>query len=132
MTTITNEWIPMVDQYNGINVERKFCGINCEVDVNNNVIKCDVKIWQRELYPNGTESKCYQKIYTLQDLVDEDCDNDTMTMKALAVLSGYIASVGLPYIINPVRTSIADLVKLPFNFPDGYPINKETREKVVK
>lgn len=127
MTTISNEWITLQGTYKGIQVQRKFAGFKTDISENDEVDNCTIFLWQRELYPDGSVSKMYKKFYTLQDLAKQDVGL-TQFMDELKVLQMYINAVGSPYIINPVRDRLADLVRLPFDFEDGYPLHRDTRE----
>lgn len=132
MATISNNWITLSEQRNGVTVQRKFAGIKAEIDVDDNVTSCIIEYWERELYPNGSVIKTEKKKYRLEDLAyTEVTENGTVYhMDPLAVLSGYIATVGNPYIIGPARETLESLTTLPLNVEDNYPLRRDTREKL--
>ena len=63
MTTINNEWITLSELRNGVQVQRKFAGLDTKISLEDNVEKCLVKYWERELYPNGEIIKTEEKYY---------------------------------------------------------------------
>lgn len=129
MTQISNDWITLTEEKNGVPVQRKFAGLRTHVDENNNVIFCFVDYWQRELYPNNEVIKTELKSYSLQDLPESVNDVENWSMAARAVLSGFIQQLGQPAIVNPARETLENCGILPINAPDGYPLHLETREK---
>jgi hypothetical protein len=53
-------------------------------------------------------------------------------MLPLAVLSGFINNLGYPGIINPARETLENVVILPINVENGYPLRRDTREVINK
>lgn len=126
MTTINNNWITLSILRNGVTVQRKFAGLDTKISLEDNVEKCFVKYWERELYPNGEVNKVEEKYYKLEDLASQDV-GETQEMAPLAVLSGFIAQLGYPGIINPARETLENVVILPINVENGYPLRRDTR-----
>lgn len=131
MTTINNEWITLSELRNGVTVQRKFAGLDTHISLENNVEKCFVKYWERELYPNGEVNKVIEKHYSLEDLASQDV-GETQYMAPLAVLSGFINNLGYPGIINPARETLENVVILPLTTQNGYPLRRDTREILNK
>lgn len=132
MTTINNNWITLSQLRNGVQVQRKFAGLDTKISIDDNVEKCFVKYWERELYPNGEIIKTEEKFYSLEDLQYTECENDTMYMEPLAVLTGFINNLGYPGIINPARETLENVLILPVNVENGYPLRRDTREILNK
>jgi len=132
MTTINNTWITLSEQRNGVTVQRKFAGLDTKISIDDSVERCFVKYWERELYPNGEVNKVVEKYYSLEDLTYTECENDTMYMNPLPVLSGFINNLGYPGIINPARETLENVSILPLNVENGYPLRRDTREKFLK
>jgi len=130
-TTINNTWITLSEQRNGVQVQRKFAGLDTKISLEDNVEKCFVKYWERELYPNGEVIKTEEKYYKLEDLASQDV-GETQEMLPLAVLSGFINNLGYPGIINPARETLENVVILPVTVENGYPLRRDTREKLLK
>ena len=126
MTTINNDWIILSELRNGVRVQRKFAGLDTKISLENNVEKCFVKYYERELYPNGEIIKTEEKYYSLEDLATQDV-NDTQYMAALPVLSGFINNLGYPGIINPARETLDNIIILPVTVENGYPLRRDTR-----
>jgi hypothetical protein len=131
MTTITNDWITLEELRNGVTVQRKFAGLETRISTSNEVTFCKVLYWERELYPNDEVIKTELKHYSLSDLPETVNDAEGWRMEPLAVLSGFIQSLGYPGIINPARETLAGEVALSVNSPDGYILHSETREKIA-
>lgn len=131
MTTINNEWITLAEQRNGVTVQRKFAGLDTEINLEDEVEKCFVKYWERELYPNGEVNKIEEKYYKLEDLASQDV-GETQEMAPLAVLSGFVNNLGYPGIINPARETLQNVIILPINVENGYPLRRDTREVINK
>jgi hypothetical protein len=144
MTTINNEWITLmhtVDEQlvehkrNGVVVQRKFGGLDTRIsEDDNSVMYCKVFYWERELYPNGNTIKSELKHYTLTDLpLTEVLENGNLyEMLALPVLTGFVNNLGYPGIINPARETLENTAVLPIDAPEGYPLRRDTREKILK
>lgn len=130
-TTITNNWITLSELRNGVQVQRKFAGLDTKISLDDNVEKCFVKYWERELYPNGEVIKTVEKYYSLEDLASQDV-GETKEMAPLAVLSGFINQLGYPGIINPARETLENVIILPVNVENGYPLRRDTREVIDK
>lgn len=130
-TTINNNWITLSELRNGVTVQRKFAGLDTKISLEDNVEKCFVKYWERELYPNGEVNKVEEKYYKLEDLASQDV-GETQEMAPLAVLSGFIAQLGYPGIINPARETLENVIILPVNVENGYPLRRDTREILNK
>ena len=141
-TIIVNEWIVLSETRKGATIQRKYAGLDTLTDDSNKVLYTTIKYWERELYPNGEPIKTVLKSYTLSDLerkewIDTaavlDSENNVITpaivkyQNQLLVLSGFVASLGNPYIIAPARATIADLSKLPLDHEEGYPLHRDTR-----
>lgn len=131
MTTINNNWITLSELRNGVQVQRKFAGLDTKISLEDNVEKCFVKYWERELYPNGEVIKTEEKYYSLEDLASQDV-GETHEMAPLAVLSGFINQLGYPGIINPARETLENVIILPVNVENGYPLRRDTREIIYK
>ncbi len=134
MTQISNTWITIANERNGVDVQRKFGGLHTEIDPDNNVEFCYVKYWEREMYPNGQVIKIEKKYYKLEDLAYTEVEENgsTYEMQARAVLTGFIQSLGNSYIIGPARQTLADMNVFDENVPNGYPLHRDTREKTLK
>lgn len=134
MTTINNDWIVLTEKKNGLTVQRKFAGLNAQVNINNEIESCVVYYWQQELYPNSEVSKSELKFYSLQDLAYTEVviDGQTYSMEALAVLTGFVNSLGYPGIINPARDTLENSTILPIDSENGYPLRRDTRDKTLK
>lgn len=128
-TFINNEWITLTEQRNGVNVQRKFAGLDTFINDNNEVLFCRIKYWERELYPNGSVIKTELKFYSLEDLeyTEIEIDGILKYMDPLPVLSGFINQLGTPYIIEPARDTIENTVILPLTSVNGYPLRRDTR-----
>lgn len=131
MTTINNEWITLEELRNGITVQRKFAGLDTFIDHENNSVRhCNVKYWERELYPNGNVIRTDLKHYRLEDLAETINDAEGWRMEALPVLSGFIQQLGYPGIIEPARDTLRGEISLPVDSPNDYPLHRDTREKI--
>jgi hypothetical protein len=129
-TTINNEWIPLPIQRNGVVVQRKFAGLDTDIDENNKVLYCNVKYWERELYPNGEVNKIEKKHYVLVDLPETINDVEGWRQEPQAVLTGFINALGYPGIINPARETLENILLLAIDAPNGYALRLDTREKL--
>jgi hypothetical protein len=130
MTTINNEWITLTEQRNGVTVQRKFAGLETEISETNEVLFCKVKYHERELYPNGNVIKSELKWYCLQDLPETINDIEGWKQEPLAVLLGFINALGYNGIINPARETLENTSILALNVENGYPLRRDTREKI--
>lgn len=131
MTTINNEWITLDSLRKGVTVQRKFAGLDTLIsDIDNSVLYCKVKYYERELYPNGDVIKTEEKYYILQDLTETVNDIEKYRQEPLAVLTGFINSLGYDGIINPTRETITNINILPLNVENGYPLKRDTRTKI--
>lgn len=126
ITKINNEWITLSEKRNGVVVQRKFAGLDTKISLEDNVEKCFVKYYERELYPNGEINKTEEKYYSLEDLASQDV-GETKYMEPLAVLSGFINNLGYPGIINPARETLENITTLPLTVQNGYPLKRDTR-----
>jgi len=126
MTKISNEWITLTEQRNGVTVERKFAGLDTRILQDDSVSHCLVYYWERELYPNGESIKTELKNYSLEDLAYTEVEGGHM--EPLAVLSGFIQALGQPNIVNPARETLENTSILPLNVENGYPLRRDTRE----
>lgn len=126
ITTINNDWITLSELRNGVQVQRKFAGLDTKISLEDNVEKCFVKYWERELYPNGEVIKTEEKYYKLEDLASQDV-GESQYMEPLAVLSGFINKLGYPGIVNPSRETLENTSILPVNVENGYPLKRDTR-----
>jgi hypothetical protein len=143
MTTINNEWITLMHEVDGqlvehkrndVIVQRKFAGLETRIAENNLVMFCKVFYYERELYPNGSVIKTELKNYTLVDLPITELEENGLTyvMQPLDVLTGFVNSLGYSGIINPSRETLENTSILPLDAPEGYPLRRDTREKVLK
>ena len=132
-TTIENEWITLSEKRNGVVVQRKAGGIDPLINVDDTVEYCKVYYWERELYPNGEVIKTERKWYTLEDLAYTEItiDNVVYAMQPLAVLTGFIQSLGKPYIIDPCRDTLENITILPLDVENGYPLRRDTRPLIT-
>ena len=126
MTQIINNWIPLLELRNGVQVQRKFAGLDTKISLEGNVEHCHIKYYERELYPNGEVIKTEEKFYKLEDLASQDV-GETQYMEPLSVLSGFINKLGYPGIINPSRETLENTSILPVNVENGYPLRRDTR-----
>lgn len=131
MTTINNEWITLTELRNGVTVQRKFAGLDTEISETDEVLFCKVKYHERELYPNGNVIKSELKWYTLQDLPETINDAEGWKQEPLAVLTGFINSLGYNGIINPARETLENILILSLNAANNYPLRRDTREKII-
>ena len=136
MTTIENSWITLQTLKKGVQVQRKFAGLDTFINHEQNAVDyCIVKYWERELYPNGDVIKTTLKNYTLQDLEYTELlgeNEQVYYMDALPVLTGFIMMLGYNGIINPSRETLENHVILPIDIENGYPLRRDTREKILK
>lgn len=139
MTTINNDWITITGDTNGLSepilrngvrVQRKFAGLDTHINENNEVLYCKVKYYERELYPNDEVIKTELKWYSLEDLPETVNDIEGWRQDPLTVLTGFINTLGYPGIINPARETLENHVILPLNVVSGYPLRRDTREKI--
>ncbi len=130
MTTINNEWITLSELRNGVTIQRKFAGLDTEISENNEVLFCKIKYHERELYPNGNVIKTELKWYSLQDLPETINDVENWKQESLAVLTGFINALGYNGIINPARETLENILILSLNVENGYPLRRDTREKI--
>lgn len=130
ITTINNDWITLSVQRNGVDVQRKFAGLDTFVNLNDEVEYCKVKYWEKELYPNNEELKVELKYYSLEDLDELVNEDEGWKMEARAVLSGFVNSLGYPGIIDPARDTLNGVTALPITVPSGYALHKDTRPKI--
>ena len=130
-TQISNNWIVLDTQRNGVELQRKFAGLETYINEFDEVEYCRVKYWEREMYPNGDVIKTELKWYSLEDLpyTEVDIEGVLKYMDALPVLSGFIAQLGSPGIISPARETLANTVILPVTTTNGYPLRRDTRVK---
>lgn len=129
MTSIINDWITLNETRKGITVQRKFAGLDCSIDQLNTVECCKIYYWERELYPNGDTIKIEKKHYILQNLAQEEVDvnGEIKIRPELRVLTGFINNLGIPYIINPARSTIENLAVMPIDVENGYILHSLTR-----
>lgn len=134
MATINNEWITLTEKRNGVDVQRKFAGLDTIIDQDNTVKYCIVKYWERELYPNGNVIKTELKTYSLENLeyTEVEIEGVVYSMEALAVLDGFINTLGYAGIINPARETLENTIILPLTVQNGYPLRRDTRTKTIK
>lgn len=145
MTTINNDWIIPVNNdneqvlRNGVVVKRAFGGLNAQVGAPNEtgqspVNICTVSYWYQEYYPTGQVIKTELKTYTLQDLAETEGEDENGAWKqeALAVLTGFVQTLGYPGIINPARDTLSNAVVLPLDAERDYPLRRDTREKIYQ
>lgn len=126
MAKVNNDWITLSVLRNGVQVQRKFAGLDTKISTDDEIEKCLVKYWERELYPNGEVIKTEEKYYKLEDLAAQDV-GETQQMLPLAVLSGFVNNLGYPGIINPARETLENIIILPLNVENGYPLRRDTR-----
>jgi len=133
MTQINNNWITLSELRNGVQVQRKFAGLDTKISIDNSVERCFVKYWERELYPNGEIIKIEEKYYKLEDLAyTEITINGVLySMEPLNVLGGFINNLGYPGIINPARETLENVNTLPIISENGYPLRRDTREQTL-
>jgi hypothetical protein len=135
MTTISNTWITLEEQRNGVTVQRKFAGLNTFIDSETDEVKyCIIHYWERELYPNNNVIKTELKKYVLTDLEYSEVviGGQTYYMEALPVLSGFIDAFGQRDIVDASRETLISLAALPLDAVDGYILRRDTREKHLK
>lgn len=130
ITTIENEWITLAEKRNGVTVQRKFAGLKTLINEDNSVNYCIVEYWERELYPNDNVIKTELRNYKLEDLARQDV-GETHYMAPLAVLTGFVQSLGKPYIIDPCRDTLENITILPLDVENGYPLRRDTRALIA-
>lgn len=141
-TTINNGWITLTEKKkgttpeNGITIQRASKALNTdwsEPDENGKsiVLSCVISYYQRELYPNGDVIKTELKTYKLEDLASQDV-GETEYMEPMAVLSGFVAQLGQPAIVNKILSTLSNSTVLPIDAEDNYPLNRDTRPKLPK
>jgi hypothetical protein len=86
---------------------------------------------ERELYPNGNVIKTELKWYCLHDLPETINDVENWKQEPLAVLTGFVNSLGYPGIINPALETLENPNILPLTVENGYPLRRDTREKLA-
>ena len=128
--TINNAWITLSEQRNGIDVQRKFAGLNTYIDQEDTVNYCNIYYWERELYPNGEVIKTEYKSYSLKNLPENINEVDGWKQNELAVLEGFINTLGYDGIINPARLTLANIGLLSLTAEEGYPLHRDTRVKI--
>lgn len=131
IATINNEWITLEEQRNGVSVQRKFAGLDTEIALDNKVVKCNIKYWERELYPNSEVIKTELKWYSLENVDEMVNDIEGWVMAQLNVLDGFINTLGYNGIINPARETLENCVILPLTVENGYTLHRNTREKTA-
>lgn len=137
-TLVNNGWITLNTQRNQVTVQRAFAGIHPMVSEPNSegkstVLQCIVYYHERELYPNGNVIKSELKNYILFDLdYTEGVDENSQPYKqeALAVLTGFVNALGYNGIINPARETLENTTILPVTVDNGYPLHRDTRQKL--
>lgn len=136
-----NEWHPMGKTPNGLDFFRKWASLNTKIDINNVVEFCKVGYYEKVLYPNGDELSLREVTYSLADLprrewwvetTDLDADGKPIKvvekyMEALPVLTGFINSLGSPYIVQPALQTIQNLELLPYGHEEQLPLKRDTR-----
>lgn len=141
-TTINNAWGTLSKKKNGttendgVTIQRASAGLNTRWSAPNNEDKsiveiCSISYYQRELYPNGDVIKTELKTYVLEDLASLDV-GENKEMLPLAVLSGFVANLGQPLIVDKILLTLMDDVILFIDAPSGYELHKLTREVVDK
>lgn len=141
-TTINNAWGTLINKKNGttpdngITVQRASAGLNTRWGAPNNDGKsiveiCDISYYQRELYPNGDVIKTELKVYKLEDLASQDV-GEAKEMLPLAVLSGFVANLGQPLIVDKILLTLMNDAVLAIDSPQNYPLHRDTREVVDK
>lgn len=142
MGQVSNNWLTLAEKKkgttaeNGVTVQRASAGLETrwsEPDSNgqSSVELCSISYYQRELYPNGDVVKIERKIYRLEDLASQDV-GETDEMKALAVLSGFIAQLGQPLIVDKILMTLMNSAILAIDAENNYPLHRDTREVVAK
>ena len=128
-TLTTNDWITLPDTYKGVTIQRKFAGLDTYINEDDDVEYCLIKYWQRQLYPNGDVIKTELKSYSLQDLpyTELEVEGVMKYMDALPVLTGFITTLGDPFIVTPARDTIENATLLPITSLNGYPLRRDTR-----
>lgn len=130
MTKISNGWITLTEQRNGVTVQRKFAGLDTKINTEDDVTHCLVYYWEKELYPNGETIKTELKNYSLEDLAYTEVEGGHM--EPLSVLGGFIQALGQPSIVNPARETLENTIILPLNVENGYPLRRDTREVITE
>ncbi len=141
---VTNNWVILSQQRNGLNIRRKFKGLATSVDIDNNVQECIIYYFEQELYPNHTEEnpsiiKTIHKAYHLKNIGKrikfeitpsveeggEDIVEESELRAEINTLNTYINEIGQNGIVNPVNVTLADLDKLPLDVADIYTLNSK-------
>lgn len=138
-TKISNSWITLTEQRNGVTIKRAFAGLETRISKPDNegkseVNHCMLHYWEQELYPNNQPIKTELKNYVLVDLdyTEEEINKVLNYMDTMPVLTGFVNSIGYNGIINPCRETLADTKVLPIIVENNYPLHRDTRVKSVK
>jgi len=133
-TKITNGWITLTEQRNGITVQRAFAGLDTrstppDENGDSSVQYCMLYFHERELYPNNVPIKTELKSYQLLDLdyTEVMIENVLMSMEPMAVLTTFVNSMGYEKIIEPSRLTLADTSILTLTSENAYPLHRDTR-----
>lgn len=124
---VTNEWVVLPTQYEGLNVRRKFAGIQAMIDIDNNIEYINISYHQQFYTSTDYVVKTELKTYKLMNLTESTEDN--FLYEATKTLDYFYQTVGQGTIIGPVNTTLSNETVLPVNVENDYPLHRDTRNK---
>lgn len=126
---IENEWVILPNKYEGLNVRRKFAGINANVDIDNNINNIIITYYQQLYTDRDYVVKTEYKTYTINNL--DEAVIDGYSYEATMALEYFYNTIGKNAIIKPVNDTLLNNIILPVNVEDYYPLHRDTRNKTV-
>lgn len=126
---IENEWVILPNKYEGLNVRRKFAGLNATVDIDNNINKILISYYQQLYTDTDYVVKTELKTYTLNNLTESSIDG--YLYEATNSLEYFYNDIGKNAIINPVNDTLNNAIILPVDIEDYYPLHRDTRNKTI-
>ena len=126
---IENEWVLLPNKFEGLNVKRKFAGINANVDIDNNINTIIISYYQQLVTDTDYVVKTEIKTYTLNNL--SESTNDGYLYEATFTLEYFYNAIGKNAIIGPVNETLLNDNILPISVENGYPLHRDTRNKTV-
>ena len=125
---VTNEWVVLETTYEGLNVRRKFAGINANVDIEDNIDFIEISYYQQFYTNTNFVVKTELKTYTLNNLTE--CIEDNFQYEATSTLEYFYNNIGKNAIIKPVNDTLLNETILPVNIENNYPLHRDTRNKI--
>ena len=126
---IENEWVLLPNKFEGLNVKRKFAGINANVDIDNNINTIIISYYQQLVTDTDYVVKTEIKTYTLNNL--SESINDGYSYEATNTLEYFYNAIGKNAIIGQVNETLLNDTILPISVENGYPLHRDTRNKTV-